>query len=332
MKIVSVLKKQKKSNSLPLAKRVLEIEARSVLGLVKNLDAQFEEAVKLLLTCEGRVVVTGMGKPGFIGRKISATLSSTGTPSVFMHPAEAIHGDLGLLRPEDVVLAISNSGETEEITRLLSTIKKIGSRLIAFTGNSGSTLARHANVVLRVEVEKEACPMNLAPTSSTTAALAMGDALALAVLDRRGFKPEDFAFLHPGGSLGKKLLRVKDVMRKGKDHATVHEKTHVQEALIAITRARAGSCTVIDGKGALVGIFTDGDLRRHLEIEGERLLSKSVGEVATKNPSSISESKLAAEALQILRDRKIDELPVVDRKNRVVGLLDVQDLLKAGLV
>jgi len=317
---------------LSLAKNVFDIEARAISGLKRGLGKSFEVAVRLLFNCSGRVVVTGMGKPGFIGRKISATLSSTGTPSVFMHPAEAIHGDLGLLKREDVVLAISNSGETEEITKLLSTIKKIGSRLIAMTGNSRSTLARYADVVLSIEIKKEACPLNLAPTASTTAALAMGDALALAVLDLRGFKPDDFAFLHPGGSLGKKLLRVKDVMRKGKAHAIVSEKTSVQNALIAITRSRSGSCTVIDGKGRLVGIFTDGDLRRRLESDGRNLLSTQVGKVATKRPLNISENKLAAEALQILRDRKIDELPVINDGKKVVGLLDVQDLLKVGLV
>ncbi len=319
-------------NSIALAKNVLEIEARAIDGLKRSLNKNFESAVRLLLACEGRVVVTGMGKPGFIGRKISATLSSTGTPSVFMHPAEAIHGDLGLLKREDVVLAISNSGETEEITKLLSTIKKIGSKLIAMAGNPKSTLARHADILLSIEIKKEACPLNLAPTASTTAALAMGDALALAVLDRRGFKPENFAFLHPGGSLGKKLLRVKDVMRKGKDHAVVTEKTNVQNALIAITRSRTGCCTVIDKKGRLVGIFTDGDLRRRLERDGKNLLVTPIAQVATKKPLSIVENKLAAEALQILRDRKIDELPVVSEQGRVVGLLDVQDLLKAGLV
>lgn len=324
--------KKTKTHSLKLARRVLEIEARSILGLIPHLDQSFEEAVKILFSTNGRVVVTGMGKPGFIGRKISATLSSTGTPSVFLHPAEAIHGDLGMVTREDVVLAISNSGETEEITRLLLNIKKIGSRLIALTGNPKSTLAKHADVVLSIEIGEEACPLGLAPTASTTAALAMGDALALALLDRRGFKPEDFAFLHPGGSLGKKLLRVKDLMRKSKDQAIVSEKTKVQGALLAITRARAGSCTVVDAQGRLVGIFTDGDLRRRLETDGRDLLGKAIGEVATRKPLRISEEKLAAEALQILRDRKIDELPVVDEKNRVVGLLDVQDLLKAGFV
>ncbi|MBI4971784.1 MAG: KpsF/GutQ family sugar-phosphate isomerase [Candidatus Omnitrophica bacterium] len=320
------------ANSIALARNVLDIEARAINGLKRSLNKNFDDAVKFLFNCSGRVVVTGMGKPGFIGRKISATLSSTGTPSVFMHPAEAIHGDLGLLKREDVVLAISNSGETEEITKLLSTIKKIGAHVIAMTGNSKSTLARHADVLLNIEIKKEACPLNLAPTASTTAALAMGDALALAVLDKRGFRPEDFAFLHPGGSLGKKLLRVRDVMRKGKDHAVVSEKTNVQDALIAITRSRSGSCTVVDKKGKLVGIFTDGDLRRRLEVDGRDLLSESIVSVATKNPLNISENKLAAEALQVLRDRKIDELPVVNDQSKVVGLLDVQDLLKVGLV
>ncbi|MBI4398896.1 MAG: KpsF/GutQ family sugar-phosphate isomerase [Candidatus Omnitrophica bacterium] len=320
------------SKSVALAKHVLDIEAHAISALKRNVGRSFEEAVTLLLQCQGRVVVTGMGKPGFIGRKISATFSSTGTPSVFMHPAEAVHGDLGLLKREDVMLAISNSGETEEITKLLSTIKKIGSKVIAMTGNADSTLAGHANVLLHIEIKKEACPLNLAPTASTTAALALGDALAIAVLDRRGFKPEDFAFLHPGGSLGKKLLRVGDVMRKGRDQAVVPENTRVQGALIAITKARAGCCVITNASGRLLGIFTDGDLRRRLESGEKNLLNLPVLEIATKKPLSIEENKLAAEALQILRDKKIDELPVVNNAGKVVGLLDVQDLLKVGFV
>ncbi|HLD56095.1 MAG TPA: KpsF/GutQ family sugar-phosphate isomerase [Candidatus Omnitrophota bacterium] len=315
-----------------LAKKVLRLEAEAVQALMRRIDRDFERALDLMQNCNGRIIVTGMGKPGFIARKIAATFASTGSPSFFVHPAEAIHGDLGMVTKPDLVLAISNSGETEEITRLLSTIKRIGARLIALTGNLQSTLAKNSDVALNVGFEKEACPWNLAPTASTTAALAMGDALAVCLAKRKGFREEDFAFLHPGGSLGKKLLKVKDLMRKGKANPTVLGSATVEKALLAITSARAGSCTIVDRDGKLKGIFTDGDLRRHLRENGVSILSKSIEPLATKRPITIQDEKLAAEALQLLRDKNIDELPVVDRKGRAVGLLDVQDLLKAGFV
>ncbi len=315
-----------------LARKVLKVEAQAVQKLISRIDRNFERALDLMQGCAGRLIVTGMGKPGFIGRKIAATFASTGSPSFFVHPAEAIHGDLGMVTKQDVVIAISNSGETEEITRLLSTIKKIGARLIALTGNPKSTLAKNSDVVLNVGLEREACPWNLAPTASTTASLAMGDALAVCLAKRKGFREEDFAFLHPGGSLGKKLIKVRDLMRHGKAHPIVRGNATVEKALLAITSARAGSCTIVDHKGKLKGIFTDGDLRRHLKENGVSILSKPIEPFATKRPIAIEEEKLAAEALQILRDRNIDELPVVDRKGRAVGLLDVQDLLKAGFV
>ena len=315
-----------------LARKVLKVEAQAIQKLMSRIDRDFERALDLMQQCSGRVVVTGMGKPGFIGRKIAATFASTGTPSFFVHPAEAIHGDLGMITKQDIVIAISNSGETEEITRLLSTIKKIGARLIALTGNQQSTLAENSDVVLNVGLEREACPWNLAPTASTTASLAMGDALALCLAKRKGFREEDFAFLHPGGSLGKKLIKVRDLMRKGKANPIVRGNATVEKALLAITSARAGSCTIVDQNGKLKGIFTDGDLRRHLKQNGVSILAKSIEPFSTKKPVAIEEDKLAAEALQILRDRNIDELPVVDRKGRAVGLLDVQDLLKAGFV
>ncbi len=314
-----------------LAKKIIKVEADAIKALLSRIDQKFEKALSLLENASGRVIITGMGKPGLIGRKIAATLASTGTPSLFLHPAEAIHGDLGMVTRHDVVLAISNSGETEEITKLLSTIKKIGSKLIALTGNLKSTLARHADVVLDVGVHSEACPWGLAPTASTAVALALGDALALCLAKRKGFKSEDFAFLHPGGSLGKKLLRVKDIMRTGKAHAVVKESTTVEKALFAITAARAGSCSVVNSSGRLVGFFTDGDLRRHLREEGVRILQMRISKIATRKPTTILQDHLAAEAFQKLRDRKIDELPVVDQKGRAVGLLDVQDLLKAGI-
>ena len=315
-----------------LAKKVLRVEAQAIRELIPRIGPGFERSLDLLERCAGRVVVTGMGKPGFIARKISATFASTGTPSHFLHPAEATHGDLGMVTKQDVVIAISNSGETEEITRLLSTIKKIGARLIALTGNTQSTLAKHADAILNVGLKKEACPWNLAPTASTTAALAMGDALALCLAKRKGFREEHFAFLHPGGSLGKKMLKVQDLMRRGKSNPVVRETATVEKALLMITSARAGSCAVVDRKGKLTGIFTDGDLRRHLKQNGASILSRPIEPLSTKKPVTIREEQLAAEALQILRDRNIDELPVVDRHGRPVGLLDVQDLLKAGFV
>jgi arabinose-5-phosphate isomerase len=314
------------------AKEVLRIEADAISSLIRRVDANFEKAVRLMLACKGKVVVTGMGKPGFISAKISATLSSTGTPSLYLHPADAIHGDLGRVTKDDVVLAISNSGETEEIMRLLPTLKKIGAKLIAMVGNTGSSLARYSDVVLNVAVKREACPFNLAPTASTTAMLAMGDALAIALLDKRGFKEEDFAFYHPGGSLGKRLiLKVGDIMRKGKGNPVVKEDAKVKAVLLKITEARAGSASVVNKKGALVGIFTDGDLRRHLGVDA-LLPLRQVREVMTRNPITISKEMLAGDAFRILRERKIDEIPVVDDKRRPIGLVDVQDLLKAGLV
>ncbi len=317
--------------AIKVAKLVIKIERDALTSLLSRIDGKFEKACQLILKSKGRVVLTGMGKPGFIAQKVSATLSSTGTPSLFLHPADALHGDLGRVMKEDVVVAFSNSGHTEEIVKLLPLVRKIGAKLIAFTGNAHSPLAKHSDVVLDVSVKKEACPLNLAPTASTTVMLAMGDALALALLEKKGFKAEDFAFYHPGGNIGKKLLKVGDIMRKGKNNPVVGETMRIKEVLYRITSARAGSATVVDKKGRLKGIFTDGDLRRHLE-KGEKVLESAVGRVMTKNPVAILQDKLAAEALEILRSKKIDEIPVVDKKRRPVGLLDVQDLLKAGFV
>ncbi len=317
---------------IKIAKEVIKIERDALSRLIARIDGHFERACDLILKSKGRVVVTGMGKPGFIAQKVSATLSSTGTPSLFLHPAEALHGDLGRVMKEDVVVAFSNSGQTEEIVKLLPLVKKIGAALIAVTGDRKSPLAQNSDVVLDVSVKKEACPLNLAPTASTTAMLAMGDALALALLEKKGFRTEDFAFYHPGGKLGKQLLlKVKDIMRTGRDNPIVPEKMKIKDVLLRITKARAGSATVVGAGGRLSGIFTDGDLRRHLE-EGELTLDGAVGKVMTRNPVTITENKLAAEALEILRSKKIDEVPVVDSKRRPVGLLDVQDLLKAGIV
>lgn len=318
--------------SLKEAKEVIEIEARAIRNLAKHLDENFLKAVDLIVKCSGRVVVTGMGKTGIIGRKIAATFSSTGTPSIWVHSAEAVHGDLGQITSQDLLILISNSGETEETLRLLPLIKKIGAKIIALTGKVNSTLARHCDVLLNVSVEKEGCPLGLAPMASTTATLVMGDALAACLIKRRGFKKEDFAFYHPAGSLGRKLLlTVGDVMRTGKFFPRVRENRFVKDVLFAITRARCGSACIVNSQGKLVGIFTDGDLRRHMETDANLGL-RPVKDVMTKNPSVIVKEKLAAEALQILRQKRIDELPVVDNHNRPVGLLDVQDLLKAGLI
>ena len=312
------------------AKEVLRIEAEAIRRLIPRVGRSFETAVSLLVACRGRVAVTGMGKAGLIGQKLSATLASTGTPSHWVHPAEAIHGDLGRVTRHDVVIALSNSGETEELTRLLPVIKRIGSRLIALTGHPRSTLATYSDVVLDVSVTKEACSLNLAPTSSTTAMLAMGDALAVVVAERKGFKERDFALLHPGGQLGRRLLlRVRDLMRTREANPIVRDTARVDAVLLAITKARAGCASVVDAKGRLVGIFTDGDLRRHLH-SGQHLAEQRVRDVMTRRPKTIGAESLAAEALRVLREHKIDELVVVDGRRRPAGLLDVQDLLKAG--
>ena len=320
---------------LERARQVIRVEREALSHLLSKMNSDFERACTLIYKSKGRVVVTGMGKPGFIAQKISATLSSTGTPSLYLHPAEAWHGDLGRVMKEDVVIALSNSGQTEEIVKLLPIIKKIGAKLIAFTGNKRSELAKYSDVTLDVGVRKEACPLNLAPTASTTVMLALGDALALALLDKKGFKEEDFAFYHPGGNLGKKLLlKVSDIMRTGKAHPVVSSTMKLKDVLYRITAARAGSASVIDGSKKLRGIFTDGDLRRHLKDHHSRSglsLDQPVGNVMTKNPITILDTRLAAEALEILRSKKIDEVPVVDKKGRPVGLVDVQDLLKAGM-
>ncbi len=314
------------------AKEVLKIEAEAIEALMRRIDEKFDKAIGLLSECRGRVIVTGMGKGGLIGQKISATLSSSGTPSLFLHSAEAIHGDLGRVTREDVILAISNSGETEEVIRLLPLIKKIGARLIALTGNPRSTLGRHSDVTLDVSVKKEACPLGLAPTASTTATLAMGDAIAVCLLKKKGFREEDFAFYHPGGALGKRLLlKVEDIMRRGASNPVVKEDELVRDVLLKITEARAGAASVVDRSGKLTGIFTDGDLRRHVESD-KNLVVRKVKDVMTKDPVTIPKDHLASEALRILQDKRIDEVPIVDARHRPIGMLDVQDLLKAGLV
>ncbi|MCX5687876.1 MAG: KpsF/GutQ family sugar-phosphate isomerase [Candidatus Omnitrophica bacterium] len=314
------------------AKQVLRIEADSIRRLISRIDKDFEKAVELIYACKGMVVVTGMGKAGIVGQKISATLASTGTPSLWLHSAEAIHGDLGRVRKEDTVIVVSNSGETEEVVSLVPQIKKIGSGLIAITGNKKSSLAKNSDAVLDVSIKVEACPLGLAPMASTTSMLAMGDALCAALMDKRKFKRSDFAFLHPGGSLGKQLLlKVEDIMRKGPSNPIVKESKKVKDVLLAITASRAGSATVIDKDKKVKGIFTDGDLRRHLGSD-PLLLSREVKDVMTKSPRTLKKGCLAVEALRILQEHKIDEIPIVDEEDKAIGLVDVQDLLKAGLV
>jgi len=319
-------------NIIQRAKNVLDIEARAISDLKKNINADFVRAAQIILHSKGRVVVTGVGKTGIIGQKLSATLSSTGTPSLFLHSAEAIHGDLGRVTHDDTVIILSYSGESEEIKKLLPVLKKIGSKIISITGNPKSLMARYSDVVLNTRVAKEACPLGLAPTASTTAMLAMSDALAVCLLELKGFKEKDFAFFHPGGTLGRKLLlKVEDIMRKGSANPVVKEDKKVSEVLVKITQGRAGSASVVGKSGVLSGIFTDGDLRRHLELD-PNLAARKVKDVMTKSPTVVHPDMLAAEAMRIMREKKIDEVPVVDKNHKPVGLLDVQDLLKAGLV
>lgn len=319
-------------NMIKRAKEVLDIEAQAIKLLKSRLNKGFLKALELILKCKGRVIVSGMGKTGIIAQKFSATLASTGTPSLFLHTAEAIHGDLGKVTSDDIVIILSNSGSTDEMKQLLPILKKIGSPIISLTGNTRSILAKYSDVVLDVSVKKEACPLGLAPTASTTASLAMADALAVCLLERKNFKEKDFAFFHPGGSLGRRLLlTVEDIMRGGGASAIVDENKKVSQVLLAITRARAGSAIVVDKNQKLKGIFTDGDLRRHLESD-KNLLSRLIKEVMTKSPTVVNKDMLAAQAMRILQDKKIDEVPVVDKNMHPVGLLDVQDLLRAGLV
>ncbi len=311
--------------------QILDIEAAAIRNLREKIGPAFQKAVETIASCKGRIILTGMGKPGFIARKIAATMASTGTPSFYIHPAEAVHGDLGMVTAQDVVIAISQSGETAEIVHLLPVLKKFGVPLIAMTSRPQSTLAKHAVVILDLGVTKEACPLNLAPSASTTASLALGDALALCLSKKKKFKSEDFAVFHPGGSLGRRLMKIKDIMRTGKQNPLVKKGTSVEGAILKITSARAGSCTIVDSKGHLYGIFTDGDLRRHLKAGTRDLLKVAVENLGTVHPKFIHQDKLVQEAYHLLQTSKIDELPVVDDRGCVVGLLDVQDLLAAGV-
>jgi len=322
------------SDYLEKAKQVLRLEADAVLALIDRINGEFKRAVEMMLACQGRVVITGMGKSGLICQKIAATMASTGTPALFLHPAEGVHGDLGMLMKGDVVIAVSNSGETEEVTRILPVIKRMGLPLIAMSGNPKSTLARAGDVSLDISVREEACPLGLAPTSSTTATLAMGDALAVALLLERGFKEEEFALYHPGGSLGRRLLtRVEDLMHTGSAIPMVKSDVTVKEALFEITAKKLGITGIEDGAGTLVGVFTDGDLRRAIEKSLDSL-NQPISTAMSKKPKRILRSNLAAKALQRMDELSITSLFVFenDEDTAPVGIIHLHDLLKAGVV
>jgi arabinose-5-phosphate isomerase len=312
---------------------VVRIEARAIEALASRIDEAFVAACRLMLGCRGRVVAVGMGKSGHIARKIAATLASTGTPAFYVHPGEASHGDLGMITDADVVLALSNSGETDEVLTIVPVLRRQGNPLIAMTGRPGSTLARLADVHLDVTVPEEACPLGLAPTSSTSAALVMGDALAVALLGARGFTPEDFARSHPAGSLGRRLLlHISDIMHAGADVPRVASTASLSDALVEMSRKRLGMTAVVDGDNCLVGVFTDGDLRRALDDDGTDLRGTPVLKAMNRNPKTIGPEKLAVEAAHLMEEHKINALVVVDAERRVVGALNIHDLLRARVV
>ncbi len=318
--------------SLTLARKVLLTEAKEIEALASNLDASFNAAVALILHCKGRIVVSGMGKSGHIGGKIAATLASTGTPAFFMHPAEASHGDLGMITSGDVVIILSNSGESDEILNVLPTIKRLGAKVIAITGNKTSTLAKQSDIHLSAEVSQEACPLGLSPTASTTVALALGDALAVCVLDCRDFSAEDFAKSHPGGSLGRRLItRVNDVMRTGDAIPSVIESSLLSDALLEMTQKSLGFTAIINQDQTLKGIFTDGDLRRVFD-SGKNTQSTKVINVMHANPTTINAQKLAAEAVELMEHHKINGLLVTDENNKLVGAFNMHDLLLAKII
>ena len=314
---------------------MLQMEAEAILDLIPRVDEHFDAAVDMILACEGRVIMTGMGKSGIIAHKISATLASTGTPSFYLHPAEGIHGDLGMVTADDVIIAMSNSGETGEVLNILPSIRRIGAKLIAMVGNTDSTLAKNADVVLNVGVKKEACPLGLAPTSSTTAALAFGDALAMALMGKHHFTSNQFAVFHPGGSLGRKLLlTVGDIMHGGSENPVVKGSATVTEALFIITDKGLGAVSVVDENDITIGLLTDGDIRRGLS-KGVDFLKRPVTELMTRSPRFITQEKLAAQALHIMESHKpkpITVLPVIDGERHVIGLLHMTDLVRQGVV
>jgi arabinose-5-phosphate isomerase len=317
------------------AQKVLQMEAEAILDLIPRIDDHFDAAVEMILACQGRVVMTGMGKSGIIAHKISATLASTGTPSFYLHPAEGIHGDLGMVTADDVVIAMSNSGETGEVLNILPSLRRIGAKLIAMVGNAESTLAKNSDVVLDVGVKREACPLGLAPTASTTAALAFGDALAMALMGKHHFTSKQFAVFHPGGSLGRKLLlTVGDIMHSGSENPVVKGTATVTEALFIITDKGLGAVSVVDDNNIMIGLLTDGDIRRGLS-KGVDFLKRPVTELMTKSPKFITKEKLAAQALHIMEShtpKPITVLPVLDEERHVIGLLHMTDLVRQGVV
>ncbi len=314
---------------LSLAKKVLQTEAAAILALVDRLDDRFDRAVRMLLDCRGRVIVTGMGKSGIISRKVAATLASTGTPAFFLHPAEAVHGDLGVIQGDDVVVALSNSGETDELLRLVETIKRLGARLITICGNAASSLAQASDVALDCHVSEEACPLNLVPTASTTAALALGDALAMTLLVAKGFREEDFSNLHPGGKLGKRLMRVEQVMLTGENVPTVGPATPMREVVQEISGKGLGMTCVVE-HDRLAGVITDGDLRRHMSAS-INLLDRTAADIMTRDPVTIDRGALAVEVLNVFEQRKITSIIVLDRNRRVEGVVHLHDLWRTEM-
>lgn len=320
-------------NILDEAKRVLLIEAEAVRSLADRINSDFEKAINIIHNSKGRVVVTGMGKSGLVGKKIAATLASTGTPAFFLHPAEAGHGDLGMVTKDDVIIAISNSGETEELISLIPYLKRFDVGLISMSGNPDSTLAKSSDVNIDISIKEEACPMGIVPTASTTATLAMGDAIAVSLLIKQGFREEDFASFHPGGSLGKKLLiKVSDLMHTGDAVPKVHFHTPMTETVVEMSSKRLGITTVIDENGTVLGIITDGDLRRGIEKWGQKVFGMKAGEVMTKNPKTIRPDELAAKALSIMDSHSITAIMVPDEKGRAIGIIHLHDILRKGIV
>ncbi|HPK01547.1 MAG TPA: KpsF/GutQ family sugar-phosphate isomerase [Candidatus Sumerlaeota bacterium] len=316
---------------LARARRVIELEAEAVAGLTAVLDASFEQAIARMLAVRGRVVTTGMGKAGLIARKVAATLASTGTPALFVHPAEAVHGDLGMITADDLALAFSHRGQTEEILRILPYLKHVGTPLIAITSNPDSELARHADVAMILPIRQEACPLNLAPTASTTAMLALGDTLALVLLEARGFRPEDYAVFHPGGSLGRRLLtKVGDLMHTGEANPVAHEATPLREALTVMTEKRLAALSLTDDEGRLTGFYTSGDLSRHIGDAGFDV-KRPIRDFMTRNPKHARPEMMAVKALEILQQYKIIQLPVCDDAGRPVGMIHLHDITRAGI-
>ncbi len=320
-------------NALEIAREVLEIEAAAIIGVIARLNDDFQRAVDLMLQCHGRVTVSGIGKSGHIARKIASTMSSTGTPAYFVHPAEASHGDLGMITSDDVFIALSNSGETAELLAIIPLIKRRGAKLIGLSGNANSALARESDIHLYAGAEKEACPLNLAPTASTTAALALGDALALALMQAKGFSRAEFADTHPGGALGRKLLmHVRDVMRSGDAVPKVTDDATLAQAILEITRGRMGMTAIVNSEHRVLGIFTDGDLRRALGKDIESFSGRKVIDLMTPHPRTIKQDKLAAEAVQIMEVNKVNQLLVVDEERKLQGALNMHDLFKAKVI